>query len=378
MVDMERISSWLDTLPRETIWASGRGVPAFRAMGVIGFHIAVVLLVIGAVRLGRPLSAAFGAAMICAAGFFLWVLLRRWLARRENLVLLEHAWFAMASVALYAVLIHEPLWLWLDAAAAALCGFLAFGRTGCLLAGCCHGQPSAFGIRYTRAAHPTDGIRLFPVQAVEAACLAVLALGGLAGLGSGRPGDVVLAIAVLYAVVRFGTEGLRGDSRSLLFGVPVARIMVCLQLGGALAADEFLRQPAGDPARYLPAAVGLAVCAVAGLRWRRPRPLSVPAATEVRRLAAATADSEPAADPVTYNLGEGAIAVTSAVDGGRHLSVSVKQGPDGAAGRLSEAGLGQRPDLVTHSGTAHTFVRGAGTRSGYFNAGRAPDIATPR
>lgn len=372
---MERINTWLDTLPRETLWASGRGVPAFRTMGVIGFHAAVALLAVGAVRLGRPLSAAFGAAVICAAGFFLWALLRRWLVRREKLVLLEHAWFAMASVALYMVLIHEPVWPWLDAAAVALCGFLTFGRIGCLLAGCCHGQPSSFGIRYARPTHPADGIRLFPVQGVEAACLAVLTIGGLAGLGSGRPGDVFLTIAVLYAVVRFGTEGLRGDSRSRLFGVPVARIMVCLQLAGAIAVDEFVRQPVSDPARYLPAAVGLAVCAVAGLRWRRPRPISVPAASEIRRLAAATTGSEPTADPVAHDLGEGATAVASGLTDGWHLSVSVKDGPGGAAERLSEAALGERPDVVTERDIAHTFVRASGTRFGYFNARHGPDTA---
>lgn len=372
---MERINTWFDALPRETIWASGRGVPALRAMGVLGFHAAVALLVVGAVRLDRPLSAAFGAAVNCAAGFFLWALVRRWLFHLEKLVLLEHAWFAMASVAFYMVLIHEPVWLWLDAAAVALCGFLTFGRIGCLLAGCCHGQPSSFGIRYTRAGHPADGLRLFPVQGVEAACLAVLTIGGLAGLGSGRPGDVFLTITVLYAVVRFGTEGLRGDGRSRLFGIPIARIMVCLQLAGAITVDEFVRQPVSDPARYLTSAVGLAVCAMAGLTWRRARPLSVPVAAEIRRLAAATPDSEPTSDPIAHDLGEGATAVTSGLTDGWHLSVSVEEGPDGAAERLSEAALGERPDVVTDRGIAHTYVRASGTRFGYFDARPTPHIA---
>ena len=44
-----------------------------------------------------------------------------------------------------------------------------FGRAGCFLMGCCYGVPSRFGIAFTCSPIAPNGVRLLPVQLIEAA-----------------------------------------------------------------------------------------------------------------------------------------------------------------------------------------------------------------
>ena len=91
----------------------------------------------------------------------------------------------------------------------------AFGRIGCLLAGCCYGIPvDGFpGIVYPVG---TPGVpenaRLFPVQALES--LTLMVIFGILMKSSKRlpAGKITGLYLVLYAVCRFALEGLRYDS----------------------------------------------------------------------------------------------------------------------------------------------------------------------
>lgn len=109
----------------------------------------------------------------------------------------------------------------------------AFGRVGCTMAGCCYGieTDGIISIVYHNSRYAPVGVRLFPVQLVEAAgdivifvILVYIILRNSnvknAALGYQKPGShrgfsgrIVLYIYLLmYAVLRFVLEFLRGDA----------------------------------------------------------------------------------------------------------------------------------------------------------------------
>ncbi len=92
----------------------------------------------------------------------------------------------------------------------------AIGRIGCVMAGCCHGfrydGPLALYYPHSISGLPPDQ-GFFPVQLLESLlnvgiCLILLHFGKKAK----RPLDSLFLYLMLYAVVRFSLELLRGDS----------------------------------------------------------------------------------------------------------------------------------------------------------------------
>ena len=182
------------------MWCSGRGVPAFRAAGTVGLYAAVVLGIAASVRMGLPVGVALACGVAGVATLLTWTVLRRRIVGREEFVLLEHAWLVTDAMTGTAMLADQPAWPWLDVHAVAVAAFLAFGRLGCLMAGCCHGQPSGIGITYG-AGHRYAGIRLFPVPLVESILLALIAIAGFVGLGRVPAGTVFVLVATAYGVL---------------------------------------------------------------------------------------------------------------------------------------------------------------------------------
>src|SRR5262249_33355556 len=136
---------------------------------------------------------------------------------REALIYYHHEIAVLAVTALAAWALGAPVAAHLDAQALGLGAFLAFGRLGCLCAGCCHGRPARRGgVVYGAApeaggvAAPRRGVPLVPVQAIEAA--AVCALVVVAALASARPGAAFALYVSGYAVIRFALETQRGDA----------------------------------------------------------------------------------------------------------------------------------------------------------------------
>jgi prolipoprotein diacylglyceryltransferase len=114
--------------------------------------------------------------------------------------------YQIASIAVTALVLPQAL----DLLALALAITQAVGRIGCLRAGCCHGRPSRFGIRYRDEVAPHwSGARVLPVQALESIALVVIAIVTARAIGNGA----LLVYALSYACVRFATELLRGDRR---------------------------------------------------------------------------------------------------------------------------------------------------------------------
>ncbi|GMU61158.1 MAG: hypothetical protein AMXMBFR34_29210 [Myxococcaceae bacterium] len=244
---VERINAWFDALPRSTFSRLFMPAPAFRSLGVAGFYVAAVATFVTGLVDGRSPLVLAGLSATCALSFFAWALVRKLVTGRENLVLLEHVWFALACSVVFLEAMQEPLAGYLDAVAAGLCCFLAFGRAGCTVVGCCHGPPSSLGITYPRSlvedgfSAPLAGVRLFPTQLLELAGL--VALGAVVALLTclARDGAGVLVFLSGYAIMRFGLEGLRFDPRPHLLGLSQSRWMALVELAVVAAAWEYGR-----------------------------------------------------------------------------------------------------------------------------------------
>jgi len=207
------INARLDALPGPMTWVGGRSVAAFRVAGVTGFWIALLVVTGGAVLSGHSPVVGLGLVVACTAGSVLWASLRRLATGREDLVQLEYVWLCPAVATGLLVVLGEPLAPWLDLVAIGLVCFLAAGRVGCLLAGCCHGHPSEVGTLVDDPA-PARGwpaVRVFPVPLLEAGCLAAVVPLAVVALSLARSGAVALALGLVTAVLRLATDPLRGD-----------------------------------------------------------------------------------------------------------------------------------------------------------------------
>jgi len=155
------------------------------------------------------------------------------------------AWFLLARD-------RFPFWKAADMAGFAVPLGLAFGRMGCLMAGCCFGAtcdlPWAMSFPWRSAAsegqfkaHLLPSAKLWslpvhPTQVYEsAACLAIAAFCLLWLHPRKRyDGQVFAAFLALYAVARFVLEFLRRDDRGGLVGLSTSQL-VGLALGVAAA-----------------------------------------------------------------------------------------------------------------------------------------------
>lgn len=327
----------LDALPRTRVGLASRAVPAFRTCGVSGFYVAVATTLGAALLAGRELLPAAALCVVCAFAFFAYVYVRRWITGREQLVLLEQVWTAEVFCALALEAMRVPVLPYLDVIAPGMAFFLAAGRVGCLLAGCCHGRPSSVGVTYgaEHAAHGFPrhlvGVRLFPVQALEAAGLVVIGATSLAALPFAAPGRVFAWFLAAYAVLRFGTEALRGDRRPHWLGLSVPRWMSLAELGAAFWITRTGAAPVRDAAIAALLLATLAA-ALAALRFfdRRPAFLAPAHAAEVRAAARALAEEEPDAEgPRATVTSRGAgVAVSTGEDG--QAFVSLGMGEDAA------------------------------------------------
>lgn len=232
------INAILDAIPRTRVRWSGRTQPAFRVCGAVGLAMGLAAA-LAAALFGRRSLAALGLATgVAMLSFFAWARLRRAVTKTERLVLLEHVWVALAAVTAVLAAGRMPVLATLDAFCAGLAFFLAAGRAGCLLVGCCHGHPSDAGIRYPES-HARDGfpaylagIRLFPVQLLELAGLCAIGVTAFAAVPITSPGTACAWFLVAYALLRFALEELRGDERPHWFDMSVPRWMCLTEFCG--------------------------------------------------------------------------------------------------------------------------------------------------
>lgn len=244
MQPFDRFNDWLDQFPRVRFATFAQPTPAFRACGIAGFYLAIVVTLATGLGRGRDLAVLALLCAVCGCSFYAYAHARRWLVGRETIVLLEHVWFALACAAGALAALHEPMMGYLDNVVCGLTVFLASGRLGCFLVGCCHGLPASCGVRYGEA-HARDGfpqelvgVRLFPVQLIEALALAVFGVVCVFFALLAVEGSALYFFLLSYAVLRFGLEAIRADLRPTLLGISQARWMAIAQCAIVVALFE--------------------------------------------------------------------------------------------------------------------------------------------
>jgi Prolipoprotein diacylglyceryl transferase len=321
------LNAWFDRIPRIWFDVGVRRVPAFRSIGIIGFHVALGVAIAASLWSGVPLASALGLSAVAALSFFGWGMLRRALTGRESLVLLEYVWAAYGAVAVFAWASSTAMSSTLDVFSVSVPWFLAFGRLGCTTVGCCHGSPATVGLRYGPA-HPLParlvGRRLFPVQLIEALALCVIGTVGMA-LITRTSGTATVWFLAMYSVIRFGCERLRGDRRPSVKGIPVAQTMCLAQLGASIAASE-VWLVAGSPGRETVVALGvLGATVTAGgllLVSRGRNPLVAQAHLDEVWEKIWTAPCASTSPPTTVATTAAMTMAVTRCRGGRHVSLS--------------------------------------------------------
>ena len=119
-----------------------------------------------------------------------------------------------------------PWWKTADACAPGIAIANVFGRQGCFAAGCCWGKPTTlpWGVKFTDLGHQITGVptdaHLHPTQLYESFAMLIVFV-FLLWLHKRKRfnGQVILAYALLYAVIRFAIEFVRDDPRGDVFGL---------------------------------------------------------------------------------------------------------------------------------------------------------------
>lgn len=218
----ESVASVRPTRPRWRLRPSlplfGRPRSSFRVCGVTGLIAGASLATVLAAQSG--LSHAVNALLLATSivTFLALALLTKAITGREALIYYHHEVAILTVAAAVLSAFGGPVLPYLDLMALGLGTFLAFGRVGCLMVGCCYGEPHRWGVRYGEehadAGFPARhvGVTLLPVQAFEAGFVLVLVVSGSVLFLLGRPAGTVLSwYVVSYAAARFWLERLRGD-----------------------------------------------------------------------------------------------------------------------------------------------------------------------
>lgn len=275
----EPISQMLTRMARPWIAVLGRRWCAFHVMGAAGFALAAGLGLWLSWSLKRNPAITAAMVAIAAVCFVLLAYLRKIVRGQEGLTYYHHEILTLATCAAAVTVMRQPALAYLDVAALCVGLFLACGRVGCFLVGCCHGRPSSWGVRYGAEAvaagftRHLQGVRLWPVQLVEGAWVLATVAGGVAVIHSAPEGAALAWYSIVYGWGRFLFEFARGDSARLyLVGFSEAQwtslfLMATtagLELAGvlplevwhiaatlALVAAMASIRAVGDPARWL-------------------------------------------------------------------------------------------------------------------------------
>src|SRR5687767_3117318 len=119
-----------------------------------------------------------------------------------------------------------PWWKTADAFAPGIAIGNFFGRQGCFAAGCCWGEPTTlpWGVKFSELGHQITGVPidtyLHPTQLYESFAM-LLVFFFLLWLHKRKrfSGQVILAYALLYSVIRFAIEFVRDDPRGDILGL---------------------------------------------------------------------------------------------------------------------------------------------------------------
>ncbi len=124
-------------------------------------------------------------------------------------------------VIILAIRQREPVWSMADFAVAPLPLGHALGRVGCLLNGCCYGSETACSIGVEM-----HGAVRHPVQLYEAILnVALYSLLLVVYRRKRRDGEVLMAYCLIYPLLRFLIEFMRGDERWRMLNLTSAQLV---------------------------------------------------------------------------------------------------------------------------------------------------------
>ncbi len=220
----EMFNSFLDRLAHAEIHILGTIRSPFKVCGYVGFGIALILTFSLVFHLNLSLWVMTGIVLTAVSTFLGLAMLTKILAGEERLTYYHHQIAVLTFVALYLHILRQSLLPYLDLTILGVGVFLAFGRVGCLMMGCCHGKPSRWGVCYreehAEAGFPSYfvGARLFPIQLIEALWVSFIVIVASWLLYSGaEPGTALTWYVVAYASGRFAIESWRGDGDRTYF-----------------------------------------------------------------------------------------------------------------------------------------------------------------
>lgn len=254
------------------------GGTVYKRLLILGIFLGIVLSLFVIQVTGLALAVGLGGSAATAVALFAAATMTKAVTGEENFTNYHYQIVALAAAAGFLGLIHQPILPYLDATALGLGLSVVLGRLGCLTAGCCHGRPARWGIRYGQA-HVVDGfpaylngVRLLPVQAMESLwALGIVIVGTVLVLGKQPAGTALAWHVTAYGVGRFFFEFLRGDAerpdwRGFSEAQWTALITVSLVAGAGLAGIWPFQVWQGG------AAIGLAVVMIVVALWRRWEP----------------------------------------------------------------------------------------------------------
>lgn len=218
MLILNLLKNYLDKLARTEVQIFRKQRSAYQVCGYTG-------LILGAL-LGMTLAACRGLSLWTLVGltgtamltFLGLVMITKIITGEEQIIYYHHEIAIMIMAGLFLKLLNQPVLPYLDITILGIGTFLACGRVGCLMVGCCHGKPHKWGVCYRQEhaeagfTHYYVGIRLFPIQAVESLWVLFLVIVGTAFvLGKHTPGEALAWYVINYDIGRFLLEFFRGD-----------------------------------------------------------------------------------------------------------------------------------------------------------------------
>jgi prolipoprotein diacylglyceryltransferase len=215
----EKMNRKFDQIARPQIRLRDMHLSSFQVCGIIGLGLAICLVTLFVEN--NDLSFWVMGAISLAAVITLLTLpmLTKILTGVEKLVYYHHEIAVLWITALLLRSLKQPILTYLDATILGVGVFLACGRVGCLMVGCCHGRPHPWGVCYEDE-HAADGftpylvgVRLFPIQLLESCWVLIIVLvGSVLVLRGSMPGEALAWYSVAYNLGRFFFEFMRGDA----------------------------------------------------------------------------------------------------------------------------------------------------------------------
>jgi hypothetical protein len=230
----------LDKLVRPETRLLRRLWSTFQVCGYTGLALAILLSMTLVIHQGLSPFIMLTIILAAVLTFFAQAIITKIILGEEDLVYYRHEIAVMTVAALLLWLLHQPILPYLDATLLGIGIFLACGRVGCLMVGCCHGRPYNWGVCY-RQEHADAGfeqcyvgVRLFPSQAIESFWVfSIVLVGSLLVLSNHQPGTALTWYVVTYDIGRFYFEFIRGDvERPYLRGFSEAQwvsvVLMCI------------------------------------------------------------------------------------------------------------------------------------------------------